>query len=322
MHQRILRDPELLPRGSRLMLAVSGGQDSMAMLGLLMELQRLHGWSLRIWHGDHSWHPNSSRFAKELQNWVLTTGLPWHCDQATPNTVSSEAAARQWRYEQLARHAHEQNCDVVTAHTASDRAETQLLQLARGTDLSGLGSLRSIRFLQEDDKQQAKLRRPLLGFTRSETAQICNELNLPIWNDPSNQDMRYARNRIRHRIMPILEQLYPDCSLRMANLGERISHIHDTQTELSRLALQHLSNGKGLNRSGWKQLGVTTRELLLHQWMQENGAPAMSAEQLNKLGHNLTHARPQTNLQLAAGWMIQIERETFCLTHSKEQKTK
>ena len=317
MHQRILRDPELLPRGSRLMLAVSGGQDSMAMLGLLMELQRLHGWSLEIWHGDHGWHQDSSRFAKELQSWCLTTGLPWHCDQARPNAITTEAAARQWRYEQLARHAHEQNCDVVTAHTASDRAETQLLQLARGTDLSGLGSLRSIRLLREDDKQEAKLRRPLLGFTRSETAQICTELNLPVWNDPSNQDMRYARNRIRHCIMPILEQLYPGCSLRMANLGERISQIHDTQTELSRLALQHLSKAKGLDRTAWKQLEVTTRELLLHQWMQENGAPAMKAEQLNKLGHNMIHAHPQTSLQLAEGWIIQIERETFALLRKK-----
>ena len=61
--------PQLLPQGSSLLLAVSGGQDSMALLALLQDLAPLHGWSLSLWHGDHRWHDGSSRIAAELSSW-------------------------------------------------------------------------------------------------------------------------------------------------------------------------------------------------------------------------------------------------------------
>ena len=130
--------PQLLPQGSSLLLAVSGGQDSMALLALLQDLAPLHGWSLSLWHGDHGWHDNSSRIASELSSWCQQRQLPLQVDQAAPGEVPSEAKARQWRYEQLEQRGHQAGADVVTGHTASDRAETMLLQLARGSDLAGL----------------------------------------------------------------------------------------------------------------------------------------------------------------------------------------
>ena len=69
LHRRLLMQPQLLPQGSSLLLAVSGGQDSMALLALLQDLAPLHGWSLSLWHGDHRWHDGSSRIAAELSNW-------------------------------------------------------------------------------------------------------------------------------------------------------------------------------------------------------------------------------------------------------------
>ena len=66
LHRHLRRHPELLPEGATLLLAVSGGQDSMAMLALLLDLQRLHQWHLQLWHGDHRWRPESGRQAAEL----------------------------------------------------------------------------------------------------------------------------------------------------------------------------------------------------------------------------------------------------------------
>ena len=102
--------PQLLPQGSSLLLAVSGGQDSMALLALLQDLAPLHGWGLNLWHGDHGWHDNSSRIAAELSSWCQQRHLSLQVDQAAPGEVPSEAKARQWRYERL-----EQRGPVVPA---------------------------------------------------------------------------------------------------------------------------------------------------------------------------------------------------------------
>ena len=76
LHRRLRQQPQLLPEGQPLLLAVSGGQDSMALLVLLQELQRLHHWPLSIWHGDHGWHPGSAVIAAELQSWCQQRALP------------------------------------------------------------------------------------------------------------------------------------------------------------------------------------------------------------------------------------------------------
>ncbi|WP_283746149.1 ATP-binding protein, partial [Bacillus cereus] len=70
LHRWLLHQPELLPRGAHLMLAVSGGQDSMALLGLLRDLQRLHQWHLLLWHGNHRLRPEADKQAAELAGWA------------------------------------------------------------------------------------------------------------------------------------------------------------------------------------------------------------------------------------------------------------
>ena len=131
--------------------------------------------------------------------------------------------------------------DVVTGHTATDRAETLLLQMARGTDLAGLGSLRPLRPLSAAAPEGPWLRRPLLSFSRHDTGAICRDLTLPLWLDPSNADPAYARNRVRLELLPVLEALHPGAERRMADLAERLSQVQDTRQELAELALQHLA---------------------------------------------------------------------------------
>jgi tRNA(Ile)-lysidine synthase len=82
LHGQLRRDPELLPAGAPLLLAVSGGQDSMALTRLLLDLGRLHGWSLQLWHGDHGWRPESARQAAELEAWATGWGLAIQVDRA------------------------------------------------------------------------------------------------------------------------------------------------------------------------------------------------------------------------------------------------
>ncbi len=293
--------PQLLPQGSSLLLAVSGGQDSMALLALLQDLTPLHGWSLSLWHGDHRWHENSSRIATELSNWCQQRQLPLKVDQAAPGQVPSENKARQWRYERLTQRGRQAGADVVTGHTASDRAETMLLQLARGSDLAGLAVLPSVRPLSPEGPL---LRRPLLHLQRHDTLQICRKLALPIWEDPSNQSPEFARNRIRMEVLPVLEALHPGSTQRMSDLAERVSQVRDSQTELSRMTLKLLETAAGLDRRGLGALSSASRRLLLAQWLQQQGVPALPASQLGELSRRLKSGAPGGAADLAGGWQL------------------
>ena len=304
LHRRLLQQPALLPSESRLLLAISGGQDSMALCALLTELVPLHRWDLTLWHGDHGWHPDSGRIATELSDWARSHQLAIRIERAEPTAVASEAAARSWRYTCLMEQASAEQRDVVTGHTATDRAETLLLQMARGTDLAGLGSLRPLRPLSAAAPEGPWLRRPLLSFSRHDTGAICRDLTLPLWLDPSNADPAYARNRVRLELLPVLEALHPGAERRMADLAERLSQVQDTRQELAELALQHLQRPDGLDRRGLGRLSGASRRQLLALWLDQQGVTGCDAELLEELSRRLALGAAGGGCDLPGGWRL------------------
>ncbi len=313
LHRRLLQQPDLLPSGSRLLLAVSGGQDSMALCGLLPDMVPLHQWDLALWHGDHGWHPDSGRFAAELSDWARGQELAIRIERAMTGAVASEAAARRWRYACLMEQASAEQRDVVTGHTATDRAETLLLQMARGTDLAGLGSLRPLRPLAADVPEGPWLRRPLLSFSRGDTAAICRDLRLPLWIDPSNDDPAYARNRIRLELLPVLDALHPGAERRMADLAERLSQVQDTRQELSELALQHLRQNDGLDRRGLGRLSGSSRRQLLAFWLEQQGVIGCDAALLEELSRRLALGAAGGSCDLPGGWRLSWQGKDLLL---------
>ncbi len=314
LHRQLLRRPELLPDGASLLLAISGGQDSMALMGLLIGLQHLHHWQLHTWHGDHGWHDQSATVASELHAWCDEQALDLQISRSSKAHTRSEAKARLWRYQELAHVSERLHCQlVVTAHTASDRAETFLLQLARGTNLAGLGSLRPSRPLRSNDATSPRLVRPMLHFSRHQTALICQDLQLPIWLDPANSSVVFSRNRIRHEVLPVLEALHPGCSQRIAQLSERISHVDDNQRILASLALEPMKRSdRGLHRPSLTALTEPSRRLLLHHWLQQEGVRTLSANQLNILTAAIGPGRPPGRCSLP-------EKKTLQWSHDSVQ---
>jgi tRNA(Ile)-lysidine synthase len=337
LHRHLLRHPELLPARASLLLAVSGGQDSMALTVLLADLRRLHHWRLVLWHGDHGWRAEAAQQAGELQVWAHTQKLPFLLEQAAA-PPAGEAAARRWRYECLRRQALALGIPhVVTGHTASDRAETLLLNLARGSHRRGLASLKAVRCLTAETgpeqgregespgdgarKEPTRLVRPLLPFSREDTGRICRELEVPIWEDSSNLDTRFGRNRLRAEVMPVLESLHPGAVRRIGALSGRLEEELAAQDELVALALQGLIAAPGdssrvLKRDDLGRIDRGNRRLLLGRWLALHGVPAQPARALEDLASRLDGQRGCGAWNLANGWQLRWDRSTLVLQFS------
>lgn len=316
LHRHLRRQPELLPPGANLLLAVSGGQDSMALLALLVGLRRLHGWRLQLWHGDHRWRSEAAQQAAQLACWCRDQGLGLTIDArdqpAAASSAHTEAQARAWRYERLEAQALAQGCShVVCGHTANDRAETLLLHLARGSHRRGLASLRPRRALGSSGLQ---LSRPLLIFDRSDTGRICQQLQLPVWLDPTNSDLRYSRNRLRQTVLPELETLHPGAARRLSATAERLACEHDTQHEWLRVALQWLAaDPDGLDRARLTGLQRVNQAAALELWLSSQLGSSITACQLDALLERLQQGRPPGRWDLAAGWQLRWDRTRLVL---------
>ncbi len=210
----------LLPKASRILVAVSGGQDSQCLLRLLLDLQDKWAWQLHSVHCNHRWRPDADANADFVASLSNQWGVPCVVREVD-QPPRSEAAARRWRYQIFAEVAQETGCShVVTGHTASDRAETLLYNLVRGSGTDGLQALTWWRPLSEAHPE-ISLVRPLLDVTRVQTAQFCEDAAIPIWQDTTNEDRTYARNRLRLDVLPLLrDQFNPQADSTLAQTAE------------------------------------------------------------------------------------------------------
>ncbi|NJR74850.1 MAG: tRNA lysidine(34) synthetase TilS [Scytonema sp. CRU_2_7] len=236
---RTIRSRHLFERNQRLLVAVSGGQDSLCLIKLLLDLQPKWGWNLSIVHCDHRWRPDSQANANHVENLAKNWDLSFYLRTAH-EPLKSEAAARNWRYQALSTIACENqfHC-IITGHTASDRAETLLYNLIRGTGADGLQALTWQRLLDNG----IVLVRPLLEMTRTQTGQFCQDFQLPVWEDSTNQDLKFARNRIRQQLLPYLQEnfnLQVESALAQTAeiLQAEVEYLEQAATELHEEAMR------------------------------------------------------------------------------------
>lgn len=299
----------------------------MVLTGLLSDLRRLHGWRLTLWHGDHRWREGSGADAAALQAWVRQQGLDCLVEQAA-SPPRGEEKARQWRYERLASAARRLGCQhVVTGHTATDRAETVLLNLARGSHRRGLASLRERRPLQlsgggdpgaGEREGDLWLCRPLLIFCRSDTARLRRQLGLPVWLDPSNEDPAFRRNRVRAEVLPVLEALHPGAVRRISAQAERLAEEQDQTEDLLDLALETLkaetaSPAAALERRRLTALRPADQRRLLQRWLVKQAGRGAEAETLELLSSRLPTDRGPGRLCLPGGWQLRWDSFTLAL---------
>ncbi len=315
LHKSLKQNESLLPLNSTLLLAISGGQDSMALLKLIIDLRRLYKWKVEIWHGDHQWHANSAQIKQELKLWCVSEHISFHSNKANKEEVSNEEKARDWRYENLlikakllsANNIH-QCTRILTGHTATDRAETIIMNLARGTDLIGLSTLKEQRTLDNN----IELARPLLVFNRNETLEICKEFDLPIWIDPSNENINLTRNKIRRQILPILNSIHKGADSRIATVARRLESYSKDQQSLAKIAIEFCRTEKINSLSRIKLIDCTNsiRKIILSNWLKMLGVKKVSALQIEEINNKISLRNPPGTIHLHGDFQIQWNKET------------
>ncbi|WP_353930376.1 tRNA lysidine(34) synthetase TilS [Okeanomitos corallinicola TIOX110] len=314
---RTIRARHLFKRNENLLVAVSGGQDSLCLIKLLLDLKPKWGWSLAIAHCDHCWREDSQANADHVKNLAQTWNVPFYLETAT-NPVNSEATARSWRYQALTNIAQVDNYQyIVTGHTASDRAETLLYNLMRGTGADGLQALTWQRQLTD----HIVLVRPLLEVTRTQTGKFCQDFNLPIWEDSTNQNLQYARNRIRQELLPYLTANFnPQVESHLARTAELLqADVEHMEQIAHQLRVEASVKGeKGdlkVNRHLLKKQPLALQRRVMRQILQEILPDAPNFEHIEKITALITAPnRSQTDpfpggaIAIVAGEWIFIKR--------------
>ena len=227
-----------LKPGERVVAAVSGGIDSMVLLDILDKLRGCLEVELQVAHLDHRLRPESGSDRDFVEAAARKRGLACTSDSldviqfARQQRLSLEAAARHLRYQFLDRVALESGgAKIALGHQAGDQAETVLLRLLRGSGPGGLGAMDQVR----DDRYI----RPLLSFERAAIEAYARACDISFREDCTNRDLRFARNRVRHQLLPYLQRHHnPNI---VATLGRTAQIVREENRFLSERALAALN---------------------------------------------------------------------------------
>jgi len=232
-----VREHDLLPPGP-LVVAVSGGADSTALLLLLTDLAPQLGLDLHVAHFDHRLRPReSAKDAQFVAELAQSRGATIRVGRAE-RSPKSEDDARELRYAFLRRAAEDVGAArIATGHTRDDQAETVLLHATRGSGLAGLAGMRPLR----DD-----IVRPLLAIGRADTEALCREAKIEPRTDRSNTDLKYARNRIRRKVLPELERINPQARAALARLADAAAGAADATHVAAERSLHGATTATGI----------------------------------------------------------------------------
>ncbi|MEX2578624.1 MAG: tRNA lysidine(34) synthetase TilS [Verrucomicrobiales bacterium] len=266
---------EWLPREERCLIAVSGGRDSMALLHFL---HRYGYENLVACHVNHRLRGEASDADEAfVGSEVEKFGYEIECVQvdvrgfAKRKKLSLEAAAREVRYGHFSKAAAKHDCGrVLLAHHADDQVETVLINLFRGSGRRGIGGMRA-RSARTIDGKKLEILRPLLSVWRAEIVAYAEEHEVPFREDESNREAFALRNRVRHRLVPVINEVFERdvraAVLRHAALARRDEDWANAMAD----ALPR--KGKGLGVEALREMETAMRDRLLLGWLRENGVP-------------------------------------------------
>ncbi len=243
-------DRSLIPAGSRVLCAVSGGADSMCLLHWMLNQEDLQVCAAHFEHGLRG--EESLRDAAFVEAWCAERGVPFLLGRGDAAAAAREKGrgieetARELRYAFLEQAAERLGCDwILTAHNADDNAETMLLNLCRGAGAAGLCGIPPVR---------GRILRPLLGCTRAEIEDYLRREEVPHVEDGSNREEIFRRNRIRLQVMPVLRELNPRFSQAALRTADLLREDRDCLEALAEDFLRREFDGESLSLDAFNGL--------------------------------------------------------------------
>ena len=296
-----VREQGLLSPGDKIVCAVSGGADSIALLWAMYLLKEEWQLELSAVHFNHQLRGSASDGDEQfVREFCAGYGIPLHVGTARvdPGKKGLEAAARDARYAFFATLPGK----IATAHTADDNAETVLMHLLRGTGLKGLGGITPSR---------GNLIRPMLSVTREDVESFLSEYALPHREDASNHTDLFLRNRLRHHVLPLLREENPKLAENLSAMALRLRQDED--------ALSAIASEKHVSIAALRQEPAAIRVRVLERFLKESGVREPEAQHIRLAEALIFSDNPSARGNFPGGITISRNYDTLeVLTPSEE----
>lgn len=307
---RTVRERKLIPEGSTVWAAVSGGSDSVLMLRLLQRFSRSMEWKLRVVHVDHRVRPESGEDAGFVEALSLRLGLSFTLRRLEPPDGSAGEAWLSAERFRIYRETAGSAGLIAVGHTATDRAETLIMRLMEGSGLRGLGGM--------DYLGEGPVRRPMLDLTREEVRMKLADMGQEWVEDPTNEDGHFLRNRIRNSVLPVLEETSPGSVLAIARSASVISGWRDVADGVTEMLVEGMMASGELGVREYASIPPVLRLGLL--WAV-SGRPRSGRAELEKADRWLCRGRKGEH-PLPGGAVVRSDGRMAVLLHpSAEERT-
>ncbi len=317
--RQTIEDEHLVPVGSRVLVALSGGADSTVLLCILCHLAPQLGFSVAAAHLNHQIRLSAAIEAAAVAKLCFSLNVPVvFCaenvpDYARTQKMGLEEAGRDLRYRFLRSAAQlTGSVRIATAHHLNDQAETLIMRLARGTSVSGLKGIPLINL---------PFIRPILRLERSQVESYLRLSGLTYVEDESNNDCAFTRNRVRHRVLPLLEEVHPQAQRHLAQLAQQVrveEGYWDLEVERFLCSAQVFSNEMGDElRLGFHVTAALHPALRIRVMRALLGKirgslHGLEAVHLNLLESMFVSSRSQMQFDLPGAWVARRYAHIVC----------
>lgn len=308
-------------KSSRILLAVSGGVDSMVLLDLMKRLPKeLKPW-FAVVHVNHQLREASVKEAVFLEQFCQQAEIPffmtkWETSQHPK--ASTEEAAREFRYAFFKTvFAEQQATHLLTAHHGDDQIETILMRLVRGGSLESMAGIKAVRSFSS-----GLLVRPLLPYTKEQLYQYSNEQQLHYFEDETNQSSVYTRNRYRNQVIPLLKEENPQLVSHFSDFSTDLQDVLavaqiEVQRQLKRISKKAADGSLQLDRKGYLEMDQSLQRLIVQELLMmvyRQGDQLFQRQHIQAVHDLLTSPHPNGQIDLPGQWIAKRRYDTLFFT--------